>query len=82
MPKSIGVITHYYDKIKVGVIKLTNTLSVGDCIEYQTEKGPYSQIVESMEINREPAFKAGRGKEIGLKLRKIPRVGSSVKMIK
>lgn len=78
----IGAITHYYDKIKVGVIKLTGALSVGDCIEYQTDEGPYSQIVESMEINREPAFKARSGKEVGLKLRKIPRTGTFVNIIK
>jgi hypothetical protein len=76
--KTIGHITHYYDKIKVGVIKLSGTLSVGDCITYETSEGRYEQVVESLEIDRKPVFKAGRGKEIGLKLRKIPRVGSDV----
>lgn len=76
--KPIGTLTHYYDKIKVGVIKLTGTLCVGDCILYKTDEGAYEQIVESLEINREPVFKGGRGKEVGLKLRKIPRVGCSV----
>lgn len=79
--KKIGAITHYYDRIQVAVIKLAGTLSVGDCISYETANGPYEQIVESMEINREPVFKAGRGKEIGLKLRRIPRVGCAVHSI-
>lgn len=76
--KSIGIITNYYEKIRVGVIKLSGTLSVGDCIVYETDESQYEQIVESMEINRQPAFKAGRGKEIGLKLRKKPLIGKSV----
>lgn len=76
--KSIGIITHYYEKIHVGVIKLSGALSVGDCITYETAEGPYEQIVESMEIDREPVFKAGRGKEIGLKLNKMPAVGCKV----
>lgn len=80
--KPIGALTHYYDKIKVGVIKLTGTLCVGDCITYTTDEGAYEQIVESLEINREPVFKGGRGKEVGLKLRKIPRVGSEVSVVK
>ncbi len=80
--KLIGTITHYYDKIKVGVIKLTAPLSVGDCITYKTNEGAYEEIVESLEINREPVFKGGRGKEVGLKLRKIPRVGAEVSVVK
>lgn len=77
---TVGAVTHYYEKIRVGVIKLTGTLSVGDCITYETAEGPYEQIVESMEIDRQPVFKAGRGKEIGLKLAKIPRAGSKVSL--
>lgn len=76
--KKIGAITHYYDKIQVGVIKLTNTLLVGDCITYETMHGPYEEVVESMEINRNPVFKAGKGKEIGIKLRRVPAVGCIV----
>lgn len=74
----IGTLTHYYAKIKVGVIALKNTLQVGDTISYQTAEGPYEQIVESMEIDRQPVFKAGKGKEIGLKLRREPKIGSDV----
>lgn len=77
-PKTIGEMTHYYDKIKVGVIKLAGAVSVGDCITYDTEDGPYEQVIESMELDREPIFKAGRGKEIGLKLKKNPRIGCKV----
>lgn len=77
--KIIGEMTHYYDKIRVGVIKLKSSLEVSDSIMYETNNGPYTQIVESMEVNREPVFKAGRGNEVGLKLLKIPRIGTSVK---
>lgn len=76
--KTIGTMTHFYNKIKVGVIKLTGAVSVGDCITYDTEDGPYEQVIESMELNREPIFKAGRGKDIGLKLKKNPRIGCKV----
>lgn len=76
--KPIGEITHYYEKIQVGVIKLSKKLEVGDMITYFTCNDSYEQIVESMEIDRKPVFAAGRGKEIGLKLYKAPRVGSTV----
>lgn len=80
-PKEIGAITHYFDKIKVGVIKLTGALAVGDFIFFETPDGEYQQIVDSMEIDRSPVFKAGRGKEIGIKLSRPGRVGGKVKKI-
>lgn len=77
--KIIGRISHYYEKIHVAVIALSATLSVGDFITYETADGEdYQQVVESMEIDREPVFKAGKGKEVGIKIRKNPRVGCSV----
>jgi hypothetical protein len=77
--KTLGTLTHYYDKIKVGVIKLSSTLSVGDCIKFETLEGDeYEQVVESMEIDREPVFKAGKGKSIGLKLSRAPKIGCNV----
>lgn len=77
--KSIGKITHYYDKIKVGVIEITGKISVGDCISYETADGEtYEQIIESMEINRQPVFNAKKGDDIGIKLLKTPRIDTKV----
>lgn len=77
-PKEVGVITHYYDKIKVGVIKLSSVLNVGDAIEYKTPDGSFTQTVSSMEIERSPVFSAKRGAEIGIKLSRAAIVGSRV----
>lgn len=76
--KSRGIVTHYYEKIKVGVIKLNQRLEIGDTIKYETDDGHYDQLVESMEINRAPVFSAEPGDEIGLKLERKPRLGSKV----
>lgn len=76
--KAVGIITHCYNKIHVAVIKLSGTLTIGDSITYDTDDGPYKEIVKSMEIDRRPAFKAGKGKEIGIKIKKVPRVGCTV----
>lgn len=78
--KSVGIITHYYDKIRVSVIKLSAQISVGDQITYETDNGEYSQIIDSMQIDRSPVFKAGKGKEIGIKLMKMPKIGGRVKL--
>ena len=77
-PTFVGTVTHYYNKINVAVIKLADTLSVGDCITYYTPAGPYEQAVESIEIDRVPVFSAHKGQEIGIKLKKEPRPDSPV----
>lgn len=76
--KKVGILTHYYDKIRVGVIKLSAALSVGDCIKFETADGDYEQVVESMEIDRNPVFKAGKGDEIGIKLSHKPAIDGKI----
>jgi len=74
--KRIGKITHYFNKIKVGVIKLSDTLSVGDeiIVKSKTEER-FKQKVSSMEIDGEKIKKAKKGQQIGLKLKDTAREG-------
>ncbi len=75
----LGLMTHYYSKIQVGVMKLSAPISVGDLIVYETADGEsYEQVIESMEIEREPVFSARKGQEVGLKLLQEPRVGCQI----
>ena len=68
--KKVGKITHYFGKIKVGVIKLSDTLSVGDEIIIKTKKEErFKQKVSSMEIDGKKIKKAKKGQSIGLKLK-------------
>lgn len=77
--KVIGLITHFYPKISVAVIKLSGTLEVGDKISYQTTDGEVcKQIIKSMEINRSPVFTAKSGDDIGVKLKYEAKVGTAV----
>ncbi len=74
--KRIGKITHYFNKIKVGVIKLSDALSVGDeiIVKSKTEER-FKQKVSSMEIDGEKIKKAKKGQQIGLKLKDAAREG-------
>jgi putative protease len=68
--KKIGKIIHYFNKIKVGVIKLSDVLSVGDqiIVKSKTEE-KFKQKVASIEIDGKKIKKAKKGQEIGLKLK-------------
>ena len=47
MPKQIGTVTHWYDKLGVAVIKLTGKLSKGDEIMVQKGAEEFEEKVRS-----------------------------------
>lgn len=66
--KEIGVVTHYFGKISVGIIKLKSTLRVGEKIHIKGAHDDFSQTVKSIQINHKDVSIAGRGSEIGIKV--------------
>jgi putative protease len=77
--KKLGKITHYFDKIKVAVIKLSDALSVGEAIRIEGgESTNFKQKVVSMEINGEKVKKAPKGKQVGVKVKEKVRDGYKV----
>jgi len=75
----VGVITHYFDRIKVSVVKLTQgTILIGDKLTIQGEKTKFVQKVWSMQIESEDVKVAKKGQIIGLKVDKIVVVGDKV----
>lgn len=76
--KEIGKITHFFGKISVGVIGLTNDLVVGDTIHIKGATTDFDQPVDSMQIEHEKVEKAGKGQAIGLKVNEPVREGDVV----
>ncbi len=68
--KEIGVVTHYFGKISVGIIKVKATLKAGDKIEIKGAHVDFSQQVKSMQINHQDAAVAGKNAEVGIKVKK------------
>ncbi len=66
--EEIGIITHYFGKISVGIIKLRSTLRVGERIHIKGAHDNFTQTVKSMQINHNDVPMAGRGDEIGIKV--------------
>lgn len=66
--KLIGKISHYFDKIGVAVIDLTDTLEVGDEISIEGAATNFRQTIDSMEIEHQKIDKAKKGQSIGMKV--------------
>ena len=76
--KLVGKISHYYSKIEVAVVDLTDTLSVGDEISIEGATTNFKQTIDSMQIMHENVQTAKKGDSIGLKVKDKVRDGDSV----
>lgn len=81
--KLIGKVKHYFGKIGVAVIELSDKLKVGETIRIAGGETDFQQNVESMEIERQKIKEAKAGDLIGLKVDQKVREGYKVyKIIK
>ena len=65
----VGKIAHFFMKINVAVVELTDALSVGDHIRIQGPTTDFEQTVDSMQIEHESVKTAKKGESIGLKVK-------------
>lgn len=66
--KEIGVISHYYGKLLVGIIELSDTLKVGDTIHIKGAHDDYTQKIDSMQIEHASVAEAKKGDSVGIKV--------------
>jgi putative protease len=76
--KEVGKVAHFFGKISVAVIKLTDTLKKGDTVHIKGPNSDFTQTVDSMQIEHKNVEKAESGQSIGLKLAEPAREGDTV----
>ncbi len=76
--KVIAVVDHFFGKISVAAFKLKAPLRVGDMIHIKGHTTDFVQKVDSMQIEHQNVPKAGKGAEIGIKVRDKVRAGDIV----
>jgi len=82
MPKQIGTVTHWYDKLGVAVIKLTGKLSKGDEIMVQKGTEEFEEKVESLQIDHKAVVSAKKGDDAAIKLSQRAKEGAAVYIVK
>ncbi len=80
--RQIGKITHYFSKISVGIIELTDTLKVGDTIHIQGATADFTQSVGSMQIEHAEVQEARVGQVVGIKVEGRVHEGDRVYLAK
>lgn len=76
--KEVGRVTHYFSRINVAVIELSDKLSVGDRILIKGSTTNFEQTAGSMQIEHKNVTTADRGQSIGLKAKEKVREGDIV----
>jgi len=76
--KKIGLVSNYFDHIKVAAIKLEAPLKVGDTVKITGGEVDFEQPIKSMQIQHDKVEKAKKGDEIGIKVKKKVRKGYRV----
>ncbi|HQI81478.1 MAG TPA: translation elongation factor-like protein [Deltaproteobacteria bacterium] len=79
--KLIGKVTHFFSKISVAGIQLSDTLKVGDKISIEGATTAFEENIESMQIDQKSVEVANAGDLIGIKVKDKTRVGDSVFLV-
>ena len=66
--QEIGTVDHYFSKISVGTIKLSDALKVGDTIHIKGHSEDFTQTVDSMRIEFTDVKEASAGQTVGIKV--------------
>ena len=69
MEKRVGIITHYFGKIGVAVMKIENdSVKIGDTIHIKGKHTDFTQTIDSMQVEHNSVDTAKTGDEVGLKV--------------
>lgn len=76
--KQIGVVTHWYDKLGVAVVKLSGALKKGDTIKVKKGEEEFEEIVSSLQIDHKDVAAAKKGDDAAMKLSQRAKEGAAV----
>jgi putative protease len=77
----VGRVVHYFGKIGVAAVELTDRLRVGDTILVEGAAPRFEQVVESMQIEKSSVQEAEAGQAVGIKVKDKVREGDRVYVI-
>ena len=78
MEKEIGKVAHYFGKISVAAIDLSDELKVGDKIHIVGHSEDFTQVVSSIQIEHNSVEKAPAGSSVGIAVSQKVHPGDKV----
>ena len=81
MAKKVGVVTHFFDKISVAIIKFDAPFKVGAEIAIKGATTDIKMTVDSMQFDHKDIETAQKGQEVGIKVSEKVREGDTVSLV-
>jgi len=78
METPIGYVTHFYNRISVAVLSLTENLELGDRVHFLGHTTDFEQNITSMEIEHNKVIAVGPEDEVALKVIEPVRNGDEI----
>lgn len=79
--KKVGTVTHYYDKLGVGIVKLARPLKVGDTVRFSGHSTNFEQLVSQMQLAHKDITAGKKGQEVGIKVTAKVRDGDAAELV-
>lgn len=79
--KKVGTVTHYYDKLGVGIVKLARPLKTGDTVRFSGHSTNFEQLVSQMQLAHKDIAAGKKGQEVGIKVLGKVRDGDTVDLV-
>ena len=76
--RPIGTVTHYFGKLRVGIVKLTGRVEIGDRLHFLGHGADFKQKVKSMQVDHAAVDRASSRTEVGIRLNHRVREGTKV----
>ncbi len=76
--KLVGTVSHYYGKIRVAGVLVSDRLAVGDQILIIGHTTAVEQTLNSMELDHQPIEVAEAGQEVGIRVIDRVRKGDQI----
>jgi translation elongation factor EF-Tu-like GTPase len=77
-PQAIGKVIHYWTRLGVAGVELTDALKVDDWIHFRGATTDFQQRVTSLQIDRQYVDKADAGQQVGILVADRVRTGDTV----
>lgn len=66
--KKVGKVTHYYNKIGVGIVKFSSPVKTGNTLCFKGHATDFKQTISEMELDHKKIESSKKGQEVGIKL--------------
>src|SRR5690348_7240811 len=65
-PKPIGIVTHYFGKLGVAIIKFKKPVGVGARVRFRGATTDFEAVIHSMQHNHKDIKKAKKSQQVGV----------------